>query len=560
MATALGGGYWKMNNPTAGLSTLKSQASQQVGGMATMLSGVSRQQIEHVNDELEASRTRQQETQSELDSNKQELEQATSRLSTAEDSLSELLGIMNGQQTILAEQQRINEQNLLRFSEIEQSANSLTSPAAAVAATDGTDGQFVSRLDLMETQMSNLLGQINGDSSSFAGQIESLRASNAQERKDAMVELADALRNEQQNQLAEMKNSIASNREQELTQTTLAVREENQLAIESNARELRQELSGLQNQFSALSALSGDAESAVTLTTNLDDRIAALENSIANIDDNAVFKRIESRINQQIVDANEKLVTLQEQDDRQTDNVNNRLNSMEEQIQGLDGSLTERLNTTSPDQAQSEQSKEAVAALQAKVAELESRLQVTTSQFKIVSTRLDNLQKLGSLQNQPLANNVQQSQTSESDQQLAAANVQPESLENSSEESINRQSLARQDVSKGKAVEYKIYFAKDSTSISKAAEKVLKSFVAQEINRANRVSILGFTDRSGNAAYNQRLALRRANRVRSYLIQEGFDFRKFNAVDGLGEDLAASKTDDGQEDANQRTVVMYAYQ
>ena len=470
---------------------------------------------------------------------------------------------MNGQQTILAEQQRINEQNLLRFSEIEQSANSLTSPAAAVAATDGTDGtdgQFVSRLDLMETQMSNLLGQINGDSSSFAGQIESLRASNAQERKDAMVELADALRNEQQNQLAEMKNSIASNREQELTQTTLAVREENQLAIESNARELRQELSGLQNQFSALSALSGDAESAVTLTTNLDDRIAALENSIANIDDNAVFKRIESRINQQIVDANEKLVTLQEQDDRQTDNVNNRLNSMEEQIQGLDGSLTERLNTTSPDQAQSEQSKEAVAALQAKVAELESRLQVTTSQFKIVSTRLDNLQKLGSLQNQPLANNVQQSQTSESDQQLAAANVQPESLENSSEESINRQSLARQDVSKGKAVEYKIYFAKDSTSISKAAEKVLKSFVAQEINRANRVSILGFTDRSGNAAYNQRLALRRANRVRSYLIQEGFDFRKFNAVDGLGEDLAASKTDDGQEDANQRTVVMYAYQ
>ena len=233
---------------------------------------------------------------------------------------------------------------------------------------------------------------------------------------------------------------------------------------------------------------------------------------------------------------------------------------MEEQIQGLDDSLTGTLNTANPDQAQSEQSKEAVAALQAKVAELESRLQVTTSQFKIVSARLDNLQKLGSLQNQPLANNSQQSQTSESDQQLAAANVQPESAENRSEESINRQSIARQDVSDGKAVEYKIYFAKDSTSISKAAEKVLKSFVAQEINRANRVSIFGFTDRSGNAAYNQRLALRRANRVRSYLIQEGFDFRKFNAVDGLGEDLAASKTDDGQEDANQRTVVMYAYQ
>ena len=157
MATALGGGYWKMNNPTAGLSTLTSQAGQQVEGMASKLSGVSRQQIEQVNDELEASRTRQQETQSELDSNKQDLEQATSRLNTAEESLSELLGIMNGQQTILAEQQRINEQNLLRFSEIEQSNNSLTSPAAAVAATDGTDGQFVGRLDSIEAQMLSLI-------------------------------------------------------------------------------------------------------------------------------------------------------------------------------------------------------------------------------------------------------------------------------------------------------------------------------------------------------------------------------------------------------------------
>jgi len=457
MATALGGGYWKMNNPTAGLSTLKSQASQQVGGMASMLSGVSRQQIEQLNDELEASRTRQQETQTELDSNKQDLEQATSRLSTAEESLSELLGIMNGQQTILAEQQRINEQNLLRFNEIEQSTNSLTLPAAALAATDGTDSQFVGRLDSIEAQMSNLLGQITGDSNSVVDQIESLRASNAQERKDAMVELADALRKEQQNQLAEMKNSIASRREQELTQTTLAVREESQLAIESNARELRQQLSSLQNQFSALSALSGDAESAVTLTTNLDDRIADLENSIANIDDNAVFKRVEARIDHQIVDANEKLVALQEENDRQTGNVNNRLITLEEQINELDSSL-DVLATASQNQTQPRQSDESVSALQAKVAELESRLQVTTSQFKIVSTRLDNLQKLGSLQNQPLANNSQQTPTVESDQQLAAANVQPESVENRSEESINRQSLARQDVSEGKAVEYKIYF------------------------------------------------------------------------------------------------------
>lgn len=108
--------------------------------------------------------------------------------------------------------------------------------------------------------------------------------------------------------------------------------------------------------------------------------------------------------------------------------------------------------------------------------------------------------------------------------------------------------------------EYKIYFGKDSSSISGDAEKVLKSFISQEQNRASSVSIFGFTDRSGDAGYNQRLALRRANRVRSFLIQQGFDFRKINAVDGLGEDPAASKLEDGEEDANQRTVVLYAHQ
>ena len=579
MATALGSGYWKYNNPTAGLNTLKVQASQQMGGMASRLSGVSREQIQQVNDELEASRTRQQETQSELDSNKQSLEEATNRLGSAETRLTELLGIMNAQQSILAEQQKVNEQNTQRFNQMEEATRSLISPVAAAAtpattAADGTEatpgpdgaagGQLAARMTSIEEQVSNLLGQVNGGDTSVAEQIETLSTRNAQERSDAMAELADALRNEQQDQLVEMRKSIESDRQQELTETTLAVREERQLAIEGNERELRQQMASLQNQFATLSAVSGDAQSAVTLTTNLDDRIAALENSIANLDDNAVLKRVESRISQQIVDANDKLATIQEQDERQTDNVNNRLTNIEQQIGDLDSNLTEKL--TADTQTKNAQTDKSVEMLQAKVSELESRLTVSASQFKIITTRLDNLQRANSLQNTQAAIDSQRSQQnsqgqeSGAGQQLAAATAQPEALENNLDDSVNRQSLARQDVSDGKAVEYKIYFAKDSVAISKAAEKVLKSFVAQEINRADRVSIFGFTDRSGNAAYNQRLALRRANRVRSYLIQEGFDFRKFNAVDGLGEDLAASKGDDGKEDANQRTVVMYAYQ
>lgn len=123
---------------------------------------------------------------------------------------------------------------------------------------------------------------------------------------------------------------------------------------------------------------------------------------------------------------------------------------------------------------------------------------------------------------------------------------------------VSPEELAK--IQQGKSNEYKIYFNKNSTQITDAAGKVLKSFITQEKNRAKGVAIYGFTDRTGDANYNQRLAARRANNVRSYLIQAGFDFKKINAVDGIGEDLAAASSSDGQEDANQRFVVLYAFQ
>ena len=110
------------------------------------------------------------------------------------------------------------------------------------------------------------------------------------------------------------------------------------------------------------------------------------------------------------------------------------------------------------------------------------------------------------------------------------------------------------------ANEYTIYFDSDSSRISDDAIKVLQSFMSQEQDRAHNVSIYGFTDSSGNAQYNQRLALRRANQVRSWLIQQGFDFRKINEVDGLGEDVSAAVRAGQAELANKRAVVLYAFQ
>lgn len=112
----------------------------------------------------------------------------------------------------------------------------------------------------------------------------------------------------------------------------------------------------------------------------------------------------------------------------------------------------------------------------------------------------------------------------------------------------------------GRNVEYKIYFDKNSTSISDEAATVLDSFIAQETNRTAGVSIFGFTDTKGSANYNQQLAQSRAANVRSYLIRNGFDYAKIDNVAGLGEDAAAAILGDEQEDAGQRVVVLFAAQ
>ena len=112
----------------------------------------------------------------------------------------------------------------------------------------------------------------------------------------------------------------------------------------------------------------------------------------------------------------------------------------------------------------------------------------------------------------------------------------------------------------GSSVEYKIYFNRNSTQITEDAARVLNSFITQEKNRTIGVSIYGFTDRRGAASYNQQLALRRATNVRSYLIQNGFDYTKINTLSGLGEDAAAAELEDEVEDANQRVVVLFAAQ
>jgi len=125
---------------------------------------------------------------------------------------------------------------------------------------------------------------------------------------------------------------------------------------------------------------------------------------------------------------------------------------------------------------------------------------------------------------------------------------------------VQKQVAELRDRGANSGVEYTVYFGLGSIDISPEAGEILKDFIRQEQNRTTGVSIYGFTDRRGDAGFNQRLALARATSVRSFLITNGFDFTKIKSLSGLGEDAAAATLDDGVADADQRAVVLVADQ
>lgn len=200
---------------------------------------------------------------------------------------------------------------------------------------------------------------------------------------------------------------------------------------------------------------------------------------------------------------------------RLLDNTRNRVNELKSRIQELPASTTEATN------AQDMQS-----ALESRVASLDKRLQ-----------------DIGTAKPIPAD---------------SSSNVQEGTKSLASDDFVTRDDLREQ--TEPQAVQYKIYFNRNSVEITDAAATVLDSFIAQEKNRTTGVSIFGFTDRLGSATYNQQLALQRATNVRSYLIQNGFDYTKIKALNGLGEDAAAAVLPDNADDAQQRVVVLYASQ
>ena len=103
-----------------------------------------------------------------------------------------------------------------------------------------------------------------------------------------------------------------------------------------------------------------------------------------------------------------------------------------------------------------------------------------------------------------------------------------------------------------------ILFAVDSTNVSAGAQADLAA-VASSLNRypQSTVNVIGHTDNTGEAAYNQDLSERRAQSVASVLINSGVASSRINAV-GRGENqpVATNQTAEGRAQNRRVEIVI----
>jgi OOP family OmpA-OmpF porin len=104
--------------------------------------------------------------------------------------------------------------------------------------------------------------------------------------------------------------------------------------------------------------------------------------------------------------------------------------------------------------------------------------------------------------------------------------------------------------------DFTVYFDFDSWTLKAEQLKVLDNVIATaRTGGQTNITIVGHTDTSGSADYNQKLSVRRANVVVEALVQMGARKAAIHAS-GVGEtDLAVQTEDNVKEAKNRRTVI-----
>ena len=102
-----------------------------------------------------------------------------------------------------------------------------------------------------------------------------------------------------------------------------------------------------------------------------------------------------------------------------------------------------------------------------------------------------------------------------------------------------------------------VYFAVNSMTISDDAKQQLKQLAAQAVTmKGYMVQVAGYTDSSGNAAYNQELSDKRAAAVCQYYLQQECKVPLYRvlAPEGMGESNPAGSNESQQGKQENRRV------
>ena len=104
--------------------------------------------------------------------------------------------------------------------------------------------------------------------------------------------------------------------------------------------------------------------------------------------------------------------------------------------------------------------------------------------------------------------------------------------------------------------DFTVYFDFDSWTLSGEQLAVLQSAInAARAGQQSHITVVGHTDTSGSASYNQGLSVKRANVVKDVLVQMGARPDSIQ-TSGVGEtDLAVQTADGVKEAKNRRSVV-----
>lgn len=104
--------------------------------------------------------------------------------------------------------------------------------------------------------------------------------------------------------------------------------------------------------------------------------------------------------------------------------------------------------------------------------------------------------------------------------------------------------------------DYTVYFDLDSWTLTAEDLSVLTNVInTARAGGQSRITVVGHTDTSGSAAYNQKLSVHRANVVKEALVDMGAR-RAAVQVSGVGESDLAVATEDGVKEARNRRAVI----